>query len=98
MRKSQPLRVDPVLLREAKKRATAENRTLTEYVETALRQALTRKSRKSANPKLTVSVHPSLRKTIRRFKSAPVPGETKKERAARERLIHDLLDVAGISR
>jgi hypothetical protein len=98
MRKSLPLRIDPVLLRQAKTRADAERRTLTEYVEAALRRELARKGRTRKGRELTVVVHPSLRKSIRKFKSAPVPGETKKERAARDRLVQDLLDVAGIPR
>lgn len=79
-------------------RAEAERRTLTEYVETALRRELARKARKPKARDLTVVVHPSLRKTIRKFKSLPVPGETRKERAARDRLVQDVLDVAGVPR
>jgi hypothetical protein len=98
MRKSVPLRIDPMLLRQAKTRAEAEKRTLTEYVEAALRRELARKAGKSKARELTVFVHPSLRKTIRKFKSVPVPGETKKERAARDRIVQGLLDVAGVPR
>lgn len=57
-----------------------------------------RKSKKQANRALTVAVHASLRKAIRQLSSVPVPGETKKERAARDRLVHDLLDLAGVPR
>ena len=85
------LRLDPVLLREAKKRARAEKRTLAEYVETAVREKVQRTT-------VTVVVHPSLRKTIRKSKSVGTPRETKKDRAARERLHNLVLDAAGIPR
>ena len=86
MRKSMPLKVDPVLLREARKRAKAENRTLDEYVETALRRDLARKPRKARKPMI------ALRGPV------PLKGETKKQRAAREKLFHTILDLGGIPR
>jgi len=82
------LRLDPVLLREAKKRARAENRTLAEYVETAVREKVQR-------TRVTVIVHPSLRKTIRKSKPVRTPRETKEDRAARERLHNLVLDAAA---
>lgn len=50
MRKPMPLRIDPVLLREIRKRAKAEKRTLSEYVEKVLRRDLARKPRKTKKP------------------------------------------------
>jgi hypothetical protein len=75
MPKSLPLRVDPVLLREARKRAKAEKRTLAEYVETALREKLKRaqrKPRKSRKPavELRGPIAPS---KLRKSGSAPKP-------------------------
>lgn len=98
MPKSLPLRVDPVLLREARKRAKAEQRTLSEYVETALREKLKRRQRKPAKTRkpaieLRGPIGPA---KLRKSKPAPIPGETKRQRAKRDRLFHTLLDLSGI--
>jgi hypothetical protein len=85
------LRLDPAILREVKKRARAENRTPAEFVETAVREKLQR-------TEVAVVVHPSIRKSIRKSKTLAVPGESKKDRAARRRLHHLILDAAGIPR
>jgi hypothetical protein len=100
MPKSLPLRVDPVLLREARKRAKAEKRTLAEYVETALRAQLKRaqrKPRKSRKPviELRGPIPPG---KLRKSKPAPIPGETKRQREKRDRLFHTLLDLSGVPR
>lgn len=91
MPESMLLRLDPVLLREVKKRARAEKRTPAQYVETAVREKLQRTA-------VTVIIHPSLRKYIRKSKPAATPREARKDRAARERLHHLVLDAAGIPR
>ena len=97
MPKSLPLRVDPVLLREARKRAKAEKRTLAEYVETALREKLKRARRKPSKPAIELRgpVPPG---KLRKSKPAPIPGETKRQRAKRDRLFHTLLDLSGVPR
>jgi len=100
MPKSLPLRVDPVLLREARKRAKAEKRTLAEYVETVLREKLKRsprKARESRKPaiKLRGPIPPG---KLRKSKPAPIPGETKRQREKRDRLFHTLLDLSGVPR
>lgn len=100
MPKSLPLRVDPVLLREARKRAKAEKRTLAEYVETALREKLRRARRKPGKAgkpaiELRGPIPPG---KLRKSKPAPIPGETKRQRAARDRLFHTLLDLSGVPR
>ena len=92
MRKSIPLRVDPVLLRAAKTRAQAEHKTLDEYVETALRRQLGRK------PIVTVTVPKQLRKTIRKSKLVPRQGATRAERKQDKEIFEWLLDSAGIGR
>jgi len=91
MPESMLLRLDPAILREVRKRARAENRTPAQYVETAVREKLQRTP-------VAVIVHPSLRKTIRKSKAVRAPRESKKDRAARERLHHLVLDAAGIPR
>jgi len=100
MSKSLPLRVDPVLLREARERAKAEKRTLAEYVETALREKLKRgqrKRRKSAKPVIDLR-GPIAPGKLRKSKPTPVPGETKRQREKRDRLFHTLLDLSGVPR
>jgi hypothetical protein len=100
MPKSLRLRVDPVLLREARKRAKAERRTLAEYVETALREKLKRagrKPRKSVKPAIELR-GPIPPDRLRTSKPAPIPGETKRQRVARDRLFHTLLDLSGVPR
>jgi hypothetical protein len=97
MPKSLPLRVDPVLLSEASKRAKAEKRTLAEYVETALREKLKRAQRKSSKPAIELR-GPLPPGKLRKSKPAPIPGETKRQRAKRDRLFHVLLDLSGIPR
>jgi len=96
MRKSMPLKVDPVLLREARKRAKAENRTLDEYVETVLRRDLARKPRKAKMP--MIELRGPIPQDIRKWKSVPIPGETKRQRKEREKLVHTILDLGGIPR
>ena len=97
MPKSLPLRVDPVLLREARRRAKAEKRTLTEYVETALREKLKRARHKSRKPAIDLR-GPIPPDKLRKSKPAPIPGETKRQREKRDRLFHTLLDLSGIPR
>jgi hypothetical protein len=100
MTKSLPLRVDPVLLREARKRAKAEKTTLAEYVETALREKLKRaqrKPRKSRKPAIGLR-GPIPPAKLRESKPAPIPGETKRQRDKRDRLFHTLLDLSGVPR
>jgi hypothetical protein len=100
MSKSLPLRVDPVLLREARKRAKAEKRTLAEYVETALREKLKRvrrTPRKSRKPAIELR-GPIAPGKLRKSKPAPIPGETKRQREKRDRLFHTLLDLSGVPR
>jgi hypothetical protein len=100
MSKSLPLRVDPVLLREARKRAKAEKRTLAEYIETALREKLKRAQRKphkSRKPAIELR-GPIPPGKLRKSKPAPMPGETKRQREERDRLFHTLLDLSGVPR
>jgi hypothetical protein len=97
MPKSLPLRVDPVLLREARRRAKAEKRTL---AESALREKLKRAQRnphKSRKPAVELR-GPIPSGKLRKSKPAPIPGETKRQRQKRDRLFHTLLDLSGVAR
>jgi hypothetical protein len=87
-----PLKVEPVLPREARKRA----RTLDEYVETVLRRDLARKRRKAKKP--MIELRGPIPPDIRKAKPVPLKGETKKQRAAREKLFQTILDLGGIPR
>ncbi len=86
-----------MLLREARRRAKAEKRTLTEYVETASREKLKRAQRKSRKPAINLR-GPIPPDKLRKSKPAPIPGETKRQREKRNRLFHTLLDLSGVPR
>lgn len=96
MRKTMALRVDPVVLREARKRAKAENSTLAEYVETVLRRELARKQGKARKP--VIELRGPVPADIRKAKPVPLKGETKRRRAARAELFQSILDLGGIPR
>jgi hypothetical protein len=90
------LRVDPVLLREVRKRAKAEKRTLSEYVETVLRRDLARKPRKTGKP--MIELRGPIPADIRGWTSARIPGEPARKRKAREKLVQTILDLGGVPR
>ena len=94
MRKPMPLRVDPVLLRKVRKRAKAQKRTLSEYVETLLRRDLAHKPRKGGKP--AIELRGPIPADIRDWKSAQVPSEPERKRKAREKLVHAILDLGGV--
>jgi len=96
MRKPMPLRVDPVLLREVRKRAKAEKRTVSEYVENLLRRDLAHKPRKSRKP--AIELRGPIPADIRNWESVRVPGEPARKRKAREKLVHAILDLGGVPR
>jgi hypothetical protein len=96
MRKPMPLRVDPVLLREVRKRAKAEKRTLSEYVETVLRRDLARKPRKARKP--MIELRGPVPADIRKWRSVRITGESAQKRKAREKLVHTILDLGGVPR
>jgi|SRR5882724_1424573 len=94
MRKSMPLRVDPVLLHEVRKRAKAEKRTLSECVENVLRRDLAHKQRKGKKP--AIELRGPIPADIHNWKSARIPGEPERKRTAREKLVHAILDLGGV--
>ncbi len=85
------LRISPTLLRKVAARAKAENRTPSEYVESALREKLQRSP-------VTVIVHPKLRKTIRAARLKHHTGLTPTERRQARKNFDWMLDQAGIPR
>ncbi len=86
MRKSITMRIDPDVLKAARRKAAGDNRTLTNYVETLVRRDLL-----AGTPFLEVIAPPDIRQWV----PAPVPGETKAERKRREALFRAVLDAAG---
>jgi hypothetical protein len=96
MRKPMALRVDPVLLREVRKRAKAEKRTLSEYVETVLRRDLARTPRKTKKP--MIELRGPIPEDVRDWKSTRIPGEPARKRKEREKLVQAILDLGGVPR
>lgn len=85
------LRISPTLLRKVAARANAETRTLSEYIETALREKLDRSP-------VTVIVHPKLRKTIRKARLKHHTGLTPAERRQERKIFDWMLDQVGLPR
>lgn len=96
MRRPMALRVDPVLLREVRKRAKAEKRTLNDYVETVLRRDLARKPRKTKKP--MIELRGPIPENVRDWKSARISGEPARKRKVREKLVQAILDLGGVPR
>ncbi|MGH6929622.1 MAG: hypothetical protein ACREEV_14995 [Dongiaceae bacterium] len=89
--RTESLRINSALFRKVAARAKAEDQTLVEYVEAAVREKLERSP-------VTVIVHSKLRKSIRRSKLIPHPGLSRAERRQHEELFNWMLDVAGVPR
>lgn len=85
MRESLTLRLDPAVIKAAKRRAQADNRTLTNYIETLMIRDLQGAST------IEVIAPPD----IRQYQAVPLPGETKAERKRRDALFHAILDQGG---
>jgi hypothetical protein len=85
MRETVTLRLAPEVIKAAKRRAQADNRTLTNYNETLMIRDL------QGAATLEVIAPPD----IREFEAVPLPGETKAERKRRDALFHALLDKSG---
>ena len=88
MRQSMTIRLDPTVLKAARNRARRQNRTLTNYIETVLRQDL---DLDSSDDHLEVVAPPGLRE----YEPIPIAGESRKRREFRRRLISALLDESG---
>jgi hypothetical protein len=88
MRQSVTMRLDPGVLKAARRKATADNRTLTNYVETLLRRDLQAGPRE---PTLRV-VAPS---NIRESTPVPIPGESPARRKRREQVFRAVIKAGG---
>lgn len=88
MRQPVTMRLDPKVLKAAKAKASAHNRSLTNYVETLLMRDL----RMAAVPLgLEVIAPPDIRDSV----SVPDPGETEEQRQRREEIVLAILDASG---
>jgi hypothetical protein len=85
MRETLTLRLNPDVVKAAKRKAQADNRTLTNYIETLMIRDL------QSGSSLEVIAPPD----IRDYKAVPLPGETKAERKFRDALFHAILDKSG---
>ena len=85
MRETLTLRLNPDVVKAAKQKARADNRTLTNYIETLMIRDL------QSGPSLEVIAPPD----IREYESVPLPGETRAERERRDALFHAILDQSG---
>ena len=85
MRETVTLRLAPEVIKAAKRRAQADNRTLTNYIETLMIRDL------QGAATLEVIAPPD----IGEFAAVPLPGETKAARKRRDALVHALLDKSG---
>ena len=88
MRRSITMRIDPEVLKAARRRATADNRTLTNYIETLVRRDL----QTDPNTRHLEVIAPP---DIRKWKPVPIPGETAAERKRREAIFQAVLDASG---
>jgi hypothetical protein len=85
MRETLTLRLNPDVVKAAKRKAQADNRTLTNYIETLMIRDL------QGGSSLQVIAPPD----IRDYVAVPLPGETKSERKFRDALFHAILDKSG---
>ena len=87
MRRPVTMRLDQDVLTAARRRASGDNRTLTNYVETLLRRDL----QIGIDQRLEVIAPPGIRDAV----AVPVPGETDAERRRRDDLFFAVLDATG---
>jgi hypothetical protein len=85
MRETLTLRLNPEVIKAARRKAQADNRTLTNYIETLMIRDL-----QGGSPLQVIA--PS---DIREYEAVPLPGETKAERKRRDALFHAILDQSG---
>lgn len=82
------MRLDPKVLSAAKRKATADNRTLTNYIETLVKRDL---QGGTGAATLEVIAPPDIRNSV----AVPVPGETEEERKRRDEVFFAILDASG---
>ena len=85
MRETLTLRLNPDVIKAAKRKAQADNRTLTNYIETLMIRDI------QGGSSLQVIAPPD----IREYEAVPLPGETKAGRKFRDALFHAILDQSG---
>ena len=88
MRQSITMRFDQSVLKAARGKASKDNRTLTNYVETLVRRDLKINSNES---ELEVIAPPDIRKST----AVPIPGETAAEHKHREDVFNAVIDAGG---
>ncbi|WP_162937465.1 hypothetical protein [Indioceanicola profundi] len=88
MRQSVTMRLDPSVLSAARNKATHDNRSLTNYVETLMRKDL---QMRPDEPSIEVIAPPDIRRAV----AVPLPGETEEERQRRDAIFHAVLDAGG---
>ncbi|HLI10552.1 MAG TPA: hypothetical protein VKY65_03040 [Alphaproteobacteria bacterium] len=88
MRQSFTMRLDPSVLKAARKKAARDNRTLTNYIETLLRRDL---QASTDEPRLEVIAPADIRRSV----AVPLPGETKEDRKRRDEVFLAVLEASG---
>ncbi len=88
MRQSITMRLDEDVLKAAKVKASGDNRTLTNYIETLVRRDL---KMKIADPTLTVIAPDDIRDSV----AVPMPGETEEARKRRDDIFFAVLEAGG---
>lgn len=88
MRQSVTMRFDPDVLKAARRKATRDNRSLTNYIETLVRRDL---GKGGAGATLSVIAPADIRASV----PVPMPGETDEERKRREEVFRAVVDAGG---
>jgi hypothetical protein len=88
MRRSITMRLDPEVLKAARRKAVSDNRTLTNYIETLVRRDLQKGSAETA---LEVIAPADIRNSV----AVAMPGETAAERKRRDAIFRAVLDASG---
>jgi hypothetical protein len=88
MRQPVTVRLDPAVLKAARDKAGSDNRTLTNYIETLMRNDL---RIETAEPTLEIVAPEDIRNSV----AVPMPGETEAERKRRDEVFHAILDANG---
>ena len=88
MRQSVTMRLDPRVLKAARRKASSDNRTLTNYVETLMRRDL---GMSPTEPAFQVIAPPDIRNAV----PVPMPGETPAQRKRREEVFRAVIDAGG---
>jgi hypothetical protein len=82
------MRIDPDVLKVARIKATGDNRTLTNYIETLLRRDL---QMDTAEPTLEVIAAADIRNSV----AVSLPGETAEDRKRRDDVFFAVLEAGG---